>query len=68
MEYRHRFGKDIFVDLIAYRLHGHNEVRECVIGGGGVGGICTWVGVYESERRGRSKGGRDRDVAVYIYT
>lgn len=26
VEYRHFFGKDAFVDLHVYRLHGHNEV------------------------------------------
>jgi 2-oxoglutarate dehydrogenase E1 component len=28
VEYRQRFGKDIFVDMLCYRRHGHNESDE----------------------------------------
>lgn len=27
-EYRHKFRKDVIVDMIAYRLWGHNELDE----------------------------------------
>lgn len=28
VEYRHRFGKDVFVDMVSYRRHGHNELDQ----------------------------------------
>ena len=28
MEYRQKFGKDVFVDIIAFRRRGHNELDE----------------------------------------
>jgi 2-oxoglutarate dehydrogenase complex dehydrogenase (E1) component-like enzyme len=28
LAYRHRYGKDVFVNLICYRRHGHNELDD----------------------------------------
>ncbi len=28
LEYREKFGKDIFIDVIGYRRYGHNELDQ----------------------------------------